>query len=221
MGVVGEMIQLLFLVLFAAGAVALLLMVKIGPLRELAMRAVDQVKEGKGPAAVKTLACTLLVIFMSSVASILKIQNRGLKLGTVSPMDQVLWRTHLLEASLIGYILFLAFVIDRLHHYHRKLIMLKKIANTSREEVEKLQIELQGKDEKSSKEIKKLRGELANISEKMKKVKSESEEHERRRSEAEAHVNALQMQSEELLLEYDRLLEDNQILQTQVLSFRS
>lgn len=120
-----------------------------------------------------------------------------------------------------GYILFLAFVIDRLHHYHRKLIMLKKIANTSREEVEKLQIELQGKDEKSSKEIKKLRGELANISEKMKKVKSESEEHERRRSEAEAHVNALQMQSEELLLEYDRLLEDNQILQTQVLSFRS
>lgn len=169
----------------------------------------------------KTLACTLLVIFMSSVASILKIQNRGLKLGTVSPMDQVLWRTHLLEASLIGYILFLAFVIDRLHHYHRKLIMLKKIANTSREEVEKLQIELQGKDEKSSKEIKKLRGELANISEKMKKVKSESEEHKRRRSEAEAHVNALQMQSEELLLEYDRLLEDNQILQTQVLSFRS
>lgn len=47
MGVVGEMIQLLFLVLFAAGAVALLLMVKIGPLRELAMRAVDQVKEGR------------------------------------------------------------------------------------------------------------------------------------------------------------------------------
>ncbi|BAH93873.1 Os07g0291200 [Oryza sativa Japonica Group] len=96
------MIQLLFLVLFAEGAAALLLMVKIGPLRELAMRGVEQAKDGKGPAAVKTLACTLLVIFMSSVASILRIQNRGIKLGTVSPMDQVLWRTHLLEASLIG-----------------------------------------------------------------------------------------------------------------------
>lgn len=96
------MIQLLFLVLFAEGAVALLLMVKVGPLRELAMRVVDQVKTGKGPATVKTLACTLSVILMSNVASILKIQNRGLKLGTVSPMDQVLWRTHLLEASLIG-----------------------------------------------------------------------------------------------------------------------
>ncbi|KAG8061777.1 hypothetical protein GUJ93_ZPchr0003g17803 [Zizania palustris] len=96
------MIQLLFLVVFAEGAAALLLMVKAGPLRELAMRGVDQVKTGKGPATVKTIACTLSVLLMSSVASILKIQNRGLKLGTVSPMDQVLWRTHLLEASLIG-----------------------------------------------------------------------------------------------------------------------
>lgn len=105
------MIQLLFLVLFLEGAVALLLMVKIGPLRELAMRVLDQLKTGKGPATVKTLACTMSVILASSVASILKIQNRGLKLGTVTPMDQVLWRTHLLEASLIGiyiyiYILF-------------------------------------------------------------------------------------------------------------------
>jgi B-cell receptor-associated protein 31 len=96
------MIQLLFLVLFAEGVVALLMMVKVGPLRELAMRVVDQVKTGKGPATVKTLACTLSVILMSNVASILKVQNKGLKLGTVSPMDQVLWRTHLLEASLIG-----------------------------------------------------------------------------------------------------------------------
>lgn len=96
------MIPLLFLVLFAEGAVALLLMVKIGPLRELAMRGVEQVKTGKGPATVKTLACTLSVILMSSVAAIVRIQNRGHKIGNVSPMDQVLWRTHLLEASLIG-----------------------------------------------------------------------------------------------------------------------
>lgn len=213
------MIQLLFLVLFAEGAAALLLMVKIGPLRELAMRGVEQAKDGKGPAAVKTLACTLLVIFMSSVASILRIQNRGIKLGTVSPMDQVLWRTHLLEASLIGFTLFLAFVIDRLHHYLRKLITLRKAANTSREEVEKLQMEnrlFREKEEKSSSEIKKLHQEIAKLNESMKKLKSESEDHERKALEAEAHVNALQKQSEELLLEYDRLLEDNQILQSQL-----
>ncbi|KAL5218731.1 hypothetical protein ABZP36_019415 [Zizania latifolia] len=213
------MIQLLFLVVFAEGAAALLLMVKVGPLRELAMRGVDQVKTGKGPATVKTIACTLSVLLMSSVASILKIQNRGLKLGTVSPMDQVLWRTHLLEASLIGFTLFLAFVIDRLHHYVRKLITLRKAANTSREEAEKLQMEnrsFREKEEKSSSEIKKLQQEIAKLNESMKKLKSKSEDHEKKALEAEAHVDALQKQSEELLLEYDRLLEDNQILQSQL-----
>ncbi|PWZ21204.1 hypothetical protein Zm00014a_034433 [Zea mays] len=214
------MIHLLFLVLFAEGAVALLLMVKVGPLRELAMRVVDQVKTGKGPATVKTLACTLSVILMSNVASILKIQNRGLKLGTVSPMDQVLWRTHLLEASLIGYTLFLAFVIDRLHHYLQKLMTLRKTSSTSREEVEKLQMENRSlrEKEKSSGETKRLQREVVRLNESMKKLKSEAKEHERKASIAEAHVNALQKQSEELLLEYDRLLEDNQILQTQLLS---
>lgn len=96
------MIPLLFLVLFAEGAVAFLLMVKIGPLRELTMRGLDQLKTGKGPATMKTLACTMGVIFLSSLTSIIKIQNRGAKLGTVTPMDQVLWRTHLLETSLTG-----------------------------------------------------------------------------------------------------------------------
>uniref|UniRef100_A0ACD5XA10 Uncharacterized protein n=1 Tax=Avena sativa TaxID=4498 RepID=A0ACD5XA10_AVESA len=213
------MFQLLFLVLFAEAAVALLLMVKFGPLRELVMRGVEQVKTGKGPATVKTLACTLSVILMSSVATIVKIQNRGHKLGTISPMDQVLWRTHLLEASLIGYTLFLAFVIDRLHHYIQKLITLRKAAKISREEVEKLQMENQSfreKEEKSSSEIKKLQQDIAKLGEDMKKLKSESDDHERKALEAESHVNALQKQSEELLLEYDRLLEDNQILQTQL-----
>lgn len=104
------MIQLLFLVLFAEGAVAVLLMLKIGPLRELVMKTLDQLKTGKGPATMKTLACTLAVMFLSSIVNILNIQKRGLKLGTVTPMDQVLWRTHVLEASLTGKISCLAFV---------------------------------------------------------------------------------------------------------------
>ncbi|XP_072970096.1 uncharacterized protein [Typha angustifolia] len=214
------MIQLLFLVLFVEGTVALLLMVKIGPLRDLAMKGLDQLKTGKGPATLKTLACTMSVILTSSIASILKIQNRGVKLGTVTPMDQVLWRTHLLEASLIGYTLFLAFVIDRLHHYLRKMINLRKVASSSREEVEKLQKESQRKEDKSANEIKKLQLEVASLNEKLQKLKLESEEQEKRAISAEAHVTALQKQSEELLLEYDRLLEDNQILQSQALAFR-
>lgn len=66
------------------------------------MKGLDQLKTGKGPATVKTVAGTMSVILLSSVMSIIKIQNRGAKLGTITPMDQVLWRTHLLEASLMG-----------------------------------------------------------------------------------------------------------------------
>ncbi|KAH7664117.1 B-cell receptor-associated protein 29/31 [Dioscorea alata] len=209
------MIQLLFLVLFLEGAVALLMMVKIGPLRELTMRGLDQLKAGKGPATVKTLACTMSVIFLSSIASILKIQNRGAKLGTVTPMDQVLWRTHLLEASLI--------VIDRLHYYLRKLSNLKKKVGVSNEEVEKIKKEhlhWKENEEKASVEIKKMQEEIATLTEKLQKTKSEFQEQEKRATSAEAHVVALQKQSEELLLEYDRLLEDNQVLQAQALSYR-
>ncbi|KAI0529526.1 hypothetical protein KFK09_002078 [Dendrobium nobile] len=218
------MIQVLFLVLFAEGAVAFLLMLKIGPLRELVMKTLDQLKTGKGPATMKTLACTFAVIFLSSIVNILNIQKRGLKLGTVTPMDQVLWRTHVLEASLTGYILFLAFVIDRLHHYLCKLTNLKKTVISSRDEVEELQKEqlhFKEKEIKSSDEIRKLKDEISVLNEKLQKLKSDSDDHEKRTISAEAHVSALQKQCEELLLEYDRLLEDNQILQAQALGYRS
>jgi B-cell receptor-associated protein 31 len=128
--------------------------------------------------------------------------------------------SNVITSFLSGFTLFLAFVIDRLHHYLRKLVTLRKAGGTSREEVEKLQTENRSlrEEEKSSNELKNLRQEVGGLSEKVKRLKSDTEEHEKKASAAEAHVNALQKQSGELLLEYDRLLEDNQILQAQVLS---
>ncbi|KAK6937624.1 hypothetical protein RJ641_031132 [Dillenia turbinata] len=202
------MIQLLFLVLIAEGAVALLLLVNIGPLRELVMKSLDQLKTGKGPATVKTIAGTLLVILLSSVTSILKIQNKGAKLGTMSPMDQVLWRTHLLEASLMGFTLFLGFLIDRMHYYLQEYITLRNNIGASKYKLEQLQkekLQLIEKEEKASKEIKQLQGEISKLSESLKKLKMESEEKDKKVETAEAHVAALQKQSAELLLEYDRL----------------
>ncbi|EOX93880.1 hypothetical protein QUC31_004330 [Theobroma cacao] len=210
------MIQLLFLVLFAEGVMAFLLLVKIGPLRELVIKSLDQLKMGKGPATMKTIAGTMSVILLSSLMSIVKIQNKGAKLGTMSPMDQVLWRTHLLEASLMGFTLFLGFIIDRMHHYLRKLIGLRSKVGSSKEEVERLQkerIELKEKDDKASKEIKLLKEEISTLSENLKKLKLESEEKDKKIETAEAHVASLQKQAADLLLEYDRLLEDNQNLQ--------
>ncbi|MBA0579473.1 uncharacterized protein LOC105804624 [Gossypium raimondii] len=218
------MIQLLFLVLFAEGAMAFLLLVKIGPLRELVIKSIDQLKMGKGPATVKTIAGTMSVILLSSLMSIVKIQNKGAKLGTMSPMDQVLWRTHLLEASLIGFTLFLGFIIDRMHHYIKKLIGLRSRVGSSKDEAERIEkerIQLKEKDDKASKEIKLLKEEISTLSENLKKLKSESEEKDKKIEIAEAHVASLQKQSADLLLEYDRLLEDNQNLQNQALGYKS
>lgn len=186
------MIQLLFLVLFVEGAIAFLLLVKIGPLRELVMKSLDQLKLGKRPATLKTIAGTMSVILLSNLMNIIKIQNKGAKLGTMSPMDQVLWRTHLLEASLMGVVLFFGFIIDRTHHYLEKLITLRSNVGSSKEK-------------------------LSCVSENLKKLEKESKEKETKLETAEAHVTALQKQSSELLLEYDRLLEDNQNLQSQIL----
>lgn len=218
------MIQLLFLVLFAEGALAFLLLVKIGPLRELVIKSLDQLKMGKGPATVKTIAGTMFVILLSSLMSIVKIQNKGAKLGTMSPMDQVLWRTHLLEASLIGFTLFLGFIIDRMHHYLTKLIRLRSNAGSSKEEVEQLRkekMQLKDKEEKASKELKRLQEEISTLSVNLKKLKSECEQKDKQIETADAHVIALQKQSADLLLEYDRLLEDNQNLQKQAQGYKS
>jgi len=88
----------------------------------------------------------------------------------------------------------------------------------SKEEVENLKkenVELKEKEEKASKEIKQLKKELSTLTEGLKKVKMESEEKDKRVETAEAHVASLQKQAADLLLEYDRLLEDNQNLQAQ------
>ena len=90
------MIRLLFTLVFAQGALALFLMVNIPPLRNLIIKILDQVKTGKGSAMVKTLGGTMLVIFVSSITSILKIQTRSVKMGTITPMGQILMRTHIL-----------------------------------------------------------------------------------------------------------------------------
>ena len=51
-------------------------------------------------------------------------------------------------------------------------------------------------------------------------MKLESEEKDKRVESTESHVAALQKQAADLLLECDRLLEDNQNLQTQAMGYR-
>lgn len=216
------MIPLFFLVVCAEGLVAFLLMVKIGPLRELVMKGLDQVKLRR--ATVLTIAGTIFVILLSDLFSILKIQNKGTKHGAMTPMDQVIWRTNLLEATLMGFSLFLGFLIDRMDHYLRKLIKLRSSTGVSTQEVERLErekLQLKEKEEKAAGEVKQLRKEISGLTENLKKLKMETVEKDVKLETADAHVVALQKQAADLLLEYDRLLEDNQILQNKVIGYHS
>lgn len=89
------------------------------------------------------------------------------------------------------------------------------------ENLKKETVQLKEKDEKASKEIKQLKEELSHLSKSLEKIKLESEEKDKKVETAEAHVASLQKQAADLLLEYDRLLEDNQNLQAQTLGHKS
>lgn len=99
--IVTKMIQLLYTVAFAEMALILTLLFKT-PLRKLVIMSLDKLKRGRGPVMVKTVSGTVFAVLLSSVYSIVKIQNSTIEAGAVNPTDQVLMSKHLLEASLMG-----------------------------------------------------------------------------------------------------------------------
>lgn len=205
------MIQLLFTVLGLEVVLVVVLLFKT-PLRKIAILGLDRLKRGRGPVMVKTVAATLLMVLGSSGYSMFKIHDRSNEMGQLTPTDQVLASRHLLETSLMGYILFLAFVIDRLHHYIRELRSLRK----SIEVTTKLNRALE--EAKNGGNLETQEKEIDGLKEEIKKLKSQLNAKEEEVKSAEAGSVALRKQSEGLLLEYDRLLEDNQHLRSQLQS---
>ncbi|OVA09780.1 B-cell receptor-associated 31-like [Macleaya cordata] len=206
------MIHLLFTVIVAEMALIMILLFKT-PLRKLVIMGLDRVKRGRGPVMVKTVAGTVVVVLASSVYSMMKIEKRSIDAGAVNPTDQVLMAKHLLEASLMGFTLFLAWMTDRLHHYIRELRLLRK----SMEAVKK-QSRVFDDAKSGSEEAKAMEEEITNLKVKVKKLESECETKTKELKAAEANTVALRKQSEGFLLEYDRLLEDNQNLRNQLQS---
>ncbi|KAF0904846.1 hypothetical protein E2562_037909 [Oryza meyeriana var. granulata] len=210
------MIQLLFTVLAAEAAVAVVLLFRT-PLRKLAMLGLDRLKRGRGPVMVRTVAATVLVVLASSVHSMAKIRGRaageldGAGAGTLTPTDQVLLARHLLEASLMGYSLFLALVIDRLHNYIREIRGLKRNLEAASKQNKTL-------EEGSSDDSKPYPKDIASLNEEIKKLKRQLQEKVNEANNAEAKALAAQKQSEGLMLEYNRLVEDNKHLHDQLQS---
>ncbi|XP_057960795.1 uncharacterized protein LOC131152878 [Malania oleifera] len=209
------MIQLLFTVIFSETALITALLFK-NPLRKLVITGLDRVKRGRGPVVVKTVGGTVFVVMISSVYSMMKLQRSGIdEGGIVNPTDQVLVAYHLLEASLMGCSLFLALMIDRLHHYIRELRLRRK----SMEAVKKQSIAFEDWKACSAGEIKVLEEEMNKLQTKLRHLESELQTKIKEADSAEINAVALKKQSEGFLLEYDRLLEENQNLRNQLQSF--
>ncbi|KAI3702996.1 hypothetical protein L6452_28750 [Arctium lappa] len=119
------MTTLLFTMLaIEAGMIMILLF--HSPLRNLVMMGLDRLKQGRGLVTTRTIVATLFVVFVFNVYSILKTQKRMKDVGSTNPTDQVLMANHVLEASLMGFCLFLGLMIDRLHYYVKELWLLRK-----------------------------------------------------------------------------------------------
>ncbi|XP_027343608.1 B-cell receptor-associated protein 31-like [Abrus precatorius] len=206
------MLQLLYTAIFAQMFVVITFLFKT-PARKLVIITLDRVKRGRGPVVVKTIVATFLLVLASSLYSIYKIQRRTLEVAAVNPTDQVLMSKHVLEASLLGFLLFLSLMIDRLHHYIRELRLLRKAMEAAKKQS---RIFGDGKSGSAAEHNKALMEEIATLKPKIKELESECEVKASTAKALEAEVEALRKQSEGFLMEYDRLLTDNQNLRSQL-----
>src|SRR5262245_26194142 len=101
-------------------------------------------------------------------------------------------------------------MIDRLHHYIRELRIRRK-------SMEALKKQNRSDDGKAG-DVKALEEESAALHAKIEHLEKELDEKTKEASSAEANKLALKKQSEGFLLEYDRLLEENQSLRSQLQS---
>ncbi|KAL3521948.1 hypothetical protein ACH5RR_014782 [Cinchona calisaya] len=207
------MIELLFTLIFTEMALIVIFVFRT-PLRKFVIMGIDQVKRGRGPIVVKTVGGTVFVVMMSSVYNAVEIQNRWSQDGEVSPTDQILFAYHLLEASLMGFSLFLALMIDRLHHYIRELGIRRKSMEAAKNQNKVFDEGNTG----ISEDIKALEEESTALRAKIKELEAQLGEKTKEESSAEANKLALKKQSEGFLIECDRLLKENQSLRSELQS---
>ncbi|KAL0000782.1 hypothetical protein SO802_014563 [Lithocarpus litseifolius] len=153
------MIQLLFTLVLAEMALIMTLLFRT-PLRKLVMVGLDQLKQGMGSLVAKSVAGTMVVVFGSSIYSVMKIQKRSADAGIINPTDQVLMAYRQLEVCLIGFSLFLALMIDRLHYYIRELQHLRKnLEMTKKLSQDSEQLEMRKFEETNKPQVKRLESE--------------------------------------------------------------
>ncbi|XP_058220359.1 uncharacterized protein LOC131330700 [Rhododendron vialii] len=165
------MIQLFFWAILGEMVVILILLFKT-PLRNLAVMALSRLKRDAGPLVAKTVAGVVFVMMSTSVYNITEIHSRPIE--SLNPTDQVLLGRQMLEASLMGFLLFLSLVIDRLH----QTVEAAKKQNQAMEDAKS----------GSSDELKVLGEEISSLKTKIKQLESECESKGKEVKAAEADV---------------------------------
>ncbi|KAJ7546124.1 hypothetical protein O6H91_08G026200 [Diphasiastrum complanatum] len=225
------MLTILASVVALEAGMALLLASNLPPLYKMARRAVDLVKTGKGTAIGLMIFATLLVMLASTIFRIRKIQKNLRKYDRTSHGDQFILKTQIQEASLMGFSLLLGVVIIRLHSYLQQIESLQLQLQISRKQAETAQSEyLRAMSEHSSAK-QKVRDEEAALAEvrsltdviidlrlKLERLQLDSYQKDRQIKDSEATVQSLQKQSEGFLLEYDRIVGENENLRMQLSS---
>lgn len=97
----GRMIELLYTLIFSEMALVLALLFRT-PLRKLLIMVLDLTKRGRGPIMVKSVAATVLIVFLSSVYTMVEIQRSITDPAAINPTDQVIMAWKMLETSLMG-----------------------------------------------------------------------------------------------------------------------
>ncbi|KAL9244385.1 hypothetical protein vseg_018165 [Gypsophila vaccaria] len=210
------MIHLLFTLIIGEMGVILLLLFRT-PLRKLVIMGLDRMKRGRGPVIVTTVAATLSVLLVTTLSNVVNFSQCEDEPGvSINPTDQILFVRSLLDASLMGFILFLGLMMDRLHHYIRELRLLRKTMEAAKKQNRSFDDAKNGNDGRKvvEEEIAALKSNIMTLES---QCAAKSDEIKAEQSKAEA----LKKQSEGLLLEYDRVLEDNQHLRSQLQELNS
>ncbi|XP_040987457.1 uncharacterized protein LOC121235221 [Juglans microcarpa x Juglans regia] len=118
------MIHLMFTLVLAEMALILTLLFRT-PLRKLVMMGLDRLKQGRGRLVANTVAATMTLLFSSIIYQATIIHKRSAEASMVNPTEEVLMAQRQLEASLIGFSLFLALIIDRLYYLIKELYLLR------------------------------------------------------------------------------------------------
>ncbi|XP_050216628.1 uncharacterized protein LOC126667650 [Mercurialis annua] len=148
------MISVLYSLVFAEMAVIVALLFRT-PLRRLMIIGMDQMKRGKGPLVAKTVAATLLVVFGGVLYSVMQIRRRLVGSGIViNSTDEILMAQRLLEASLMGFCLFLAMMTDRLHYCIKELYIAREQLKRSKHDEKPKVKEIETVSKRKTKEAK-------------------------------------------------------------------